>query len=107
MSLLLQLSQSEVLCEPFPLLRVALRATVPFLYAAGIFLHRTSLAEKASLILQYCTALEGLPVLVPKLGWLVLSPPMLVEGELRLYQRSSGVELARLPVLMFLLIEAQ
>jgi hypothetical protein len=41
-------------------------------------------------------------VLVPKPGWLVLFPPVLIEGELRPYQQSGGVELAHLPFLVFL-----
>jgi hypothetical protein len=51
--------------------------------------------------------LKDFLVLVLKPGWLVLSPPVLVEGELQLYQRCGVVELAHLPVLVFLMVEAQ
>jgi hypothetical protein len=71
------------------------------------FLHPTLLAEKDFPMLQHCVGPQGIYVLVLKLGWLMLSPPMLVEGQLRLYQQSSGVELAHLLVLMFLLTEAR
>jgi hypothetical protein len=72
-----------------------------------LFLHPTLLGEKDFPILQYCVALKGLPVLVLKPGWLALFPPVLVEGELRLYQQFSGVELTHLPVLVFPMAEAQ
>jgi hypothetical protein len=96
-----------VLCEPFPLLQVALRATVPCFAAVVLFLHPTSLGDQDFPVLQYCIVLQGLHVLVPKPGWLALFLPKLVEGKLRLYQRFGGVELAHLLVLVFLLTEAQ
>jgi hypothetical protein len=61
----------------------------------------------SSLVLHYCTILKELPVLVPKPGWLVMFPPVLVKGELRLYQQFDGVELAHLPFLVFLSLGAQ
>ena len=64
-----------MLCEPFPVLRVALQATMPFL-------HPTSLLGKAFPILPHSIVLEVLSVLASKLGWLVLCLLELVEGEL-------------------------
>lgn len=57
--------------------------------------------------MQHCSLLQGLPVLVLKLGWLVLFLHVLVEGGLRLYQQFSGVELAHFALLVFLLALAQ
>jgi hypothetical protein len=85
-SLLRRLSQSEVLCEPFPLLQVAWRAIVPCFVVTMLFLHPTSLAEKSFPILQHYVSPQGLFVLALKPRWLAMSPPVLVEGELRLYQ---------------------
>jgi hypothetical protein len=57
--------------------------------------------------MQYCIALKGLHLLVLNPGWLALFPPMLVEGDLRLYQKFGGVELTHLPVMVFPMTEAQ
>jgi len=78
-----------------------------FPYSFGIFIRQTSLVEQDFLVLHYCASLADLPMLSPNPGWLALSPPVLIEGKLRIYPRYSGVELARLPFLVFRLIEAQ
>jgi hypothetical protein len=77
-----------------------LRATVPFLVVSVLFLHQTSLGEKDFPVLQHFVSLRVLLVLVSKPGWLILFLPVLVEGELRLYQLSGGVGLAHLPTLV-------
>jgi hypothetical protein len=66
------------------------------------FLHQTSLLEKDFLVLQHCISLQVLLVLVSNPGWLDLFLPMLIEGELRLYQLGGGVGLAHLPILVLL-----
>jgi hypothetical protein len=64
-----------------------------------IFLRPTSLGEQDFSILQHCVSLLVPLLLVSKPGWIVLFLLVLVKGELRLYQLSSGVELAHLPIL--------
>jgi hypothetical protein len=71
-----------------------------------IFLHPTLLAKKYFPVLQNYVYPQGLSIIVLRPGWLFLSLPKLVEGEIRLYQRCSVVELAHHLVLLFLLIEA-
>jgi hypothetical protein len=71
------------------------------------FLHPTLLAEKYFPILQHGIAPQGLSVLLLKLGFLVLSLPELVRGELQLYHRCSVVKLAHHLVLVFPMVEVQ
>jgi hypothetical protein len=64
-----------------------------------LFLPQTSLGEQAFTVLQHCIALLVPLVLVSKPRWLAMFLPVLIEGELRLYRLSGGVELAHLPIL--------
>jgi hypothetical protein len=72
-----------------------------------LFIHPTLLEGKFFLILQLDDVLQVLPVLVSKPGCLVLFSLVLIEGELQLYQRTGGVELVHIPVLVFPMAEAQ
>jgi hypothetical protein len=63
-----------------------------------------------SKIFPFCSTVfspQGLFVLALKPGWLVLSCPELVEGELQLYQLGGVVELAHHLVLVFPMTEVQ
>jgi hypothetical protein len=96
-----------VLCEPIPILQVSLRATVPCLAVVLLSLPPTLLEEIVFLVLHYCIVLAYLFFPTPKLGYLALSLPELVEGELQLYWRSGAVVLTRLLVLPFHLSRVQ
>jgi hypothetical protein len=71
------------------------------------FIHQNSLGEHSFPVRYLNIVLQVLPILVPKLGWLALLPVMLIEGELRLYQRAGGFWLAHPPVSVFPVAEVQ
>jgi hypothetical protein len=78
----------EVICEPFPVLQVALLATGPYSTVTMLFPHPTSLVGQDFPILSYFVVLEVCSVLVSKPGWLAMCLLELVEGELQLYWSS-------------------
>jgi len=65
-----------------------------------LFLHRTSLGEQSSLVLQLDVVLQVLPILSSNPMWLVLFPLGLGEGEIQWHLLVNRVGMDHLPTLV-------